>query len=228
MKACSTREVERYLLTLEGWRGLEDKQTRVSCSCSVRIVRWFTSLATVTDFIDCIQHGLVCQVNMFAERCREATAAATFYEALPSLVFKLGFAASPIFDQSGSPNKVMEQARSTQWRSSTWNRNRHLALLLDYYINKVWKHFYVFSICWAACESLGDFTPRLQSALGPKTVKDVPRWARDFLRLLEYYKGASFVAARLKRVSWNMTTCFSGIGCAEVAGYPVSINPRTM
>ncbi|CAK9006394.1 unnamed protein product, partial [Durusdinium trenchii] len=54
-------------------------------------------------------------------------------------------------------------------------------------------------------------------ALGPKTVKDVPRWARDFLRLLEYYKGASFVAARLKRVSWNMTTCFSGIGCAEVA-----------
>lgn len=51
---------------------------------------------------------------MFAERCREATAAATFYEALPSLVFKLGFAASLVFDQSGSPNKVMEQARSTQ------------------------------------------------------------------------------------------------------------------
>lgn len=50
---------------------------------------------------------------------------------------------------------------------------------------------------------------------GPKSIKQVPHWARDFLKAIEKHKGYRYVVRCLKGISWNLTSCFSGIGCAE-------------
>lgn len=58
------------------------------------------------------------------------------------------------------------------------------------------------------------------SPAGPRTIAAVPCWAFEFLTLLGKQLGHDFVTQTLKRVSWRLTTCFSGIGCAELARDP--------
>ena len=40
-------------------------------------------------------------------------------------------------------------------------------------------------------------------------------WASDFLKLLELCFGKIFLEEKLRGWQWNVSTAFSGLGCAE-------------
>ena len=48
-----------------------------------------------------------------------------------------------------------------------------------------------------------------------RSVKDVYRWPNMFLEKAASCFGVKWVAQRLRRWKWELSTAFSGVGCAE-------------
>lgn len=59
--------------------------------------------------------------------------------------------------------------------------------------------------------------PGAQHPFGPKTLMGSYKWADKFFTALASQYGAGTVAKRLQSWSWDASTCFSGVGCAEMA-----------
>lgn len=68
------------------------------------------------------------------------------------------------------------------------------------------------------------FYPKTSVAAAPDgspvhfhTISDMYKWADLFLDRLAVCFGVDMVAGRLATWKWNLSTCFSGVGCAESA-----------
>ena len=53
-----------------------------------------------------------------------------------------------------------------------------------------------------------------------ETIEDTYKWAFKFIDRASISFGYQWVANRLRKWRWNMTTAFSGVGCAEAAFAP--------
>ena len=50
---------------------------------------------------------------------------------------------------------------------------------------------------------------------GPSTLDECFTWPGTFLEALGQHYGTELMSKQLSRWRWNVTTCFSGVGCAE-------------
>ena len=55
-----------------------------------------------------------------------------------------------------------------------------------------------------------------------RSIADTYKWASLFLERVATCFGQDWLTQRLARWSWNLSTCFTGVGCAEQARAPVS------
>ena len=49
-----------------------------------------------------------------------------------------------------------------------------------------------------------------------RTVRSTYLWAKEFLKAVAQRYGKDFVYQGLASWRWSMSTCFSGVGCAEI------------
>lgn len=61
--------------------------------------------------------------------------------------------------------------------------------------------------------------PGASDPKGFKSVLQTYGWAHRFLRRLANQFGTQAVAVKLQKINWFVTTCFSGVGCAETVHY---------
>lgn len=54
---------------------------------------------------------------------------------------------------------------------------------------------------------------------GFRSVLQTYAWAHRYLRRLANQFGTEAVAVKLQQINWFVTTCFSGVGCAETVHY---------
>ena len=66
--------------------------------------------------------------------------------------------------------------------------------------------------------------PNATHPKGPRSIYSSFKWAGAFLDRLCGKFGRSVVAQKLRRWQWDMTTCFSGIGCAEAVPSSFVVN----
>lgn len=61
--------------------------------------------------------------------------------------------------------------------------------------------------------------PGASDPKGFPNVQQTYAWPHRFLRRLANQFGTQAVAVKLKKINWFVTTCFSGVGCAETVHY---------
>lgn len=80
------------------------------------------------------------------------------------------------------------------------------------------------SIIWRRCYPKTSIQkPNENDPLGPRSVIQTFDWPHEFLRRLSKAFGESAVQMKLDRWSIDATSCFSGMGCAEMVQTPASI-----
>ena len=55
-----------------------------------------------------------------------------------------------------------------------------------------------------------------------RSIADTYKWATLFVERIAVCFGQDWVKQRLENWSWNLSTCFTGIGCAEQVRTPAS------
>ena len=83
----------------------------------------------------------------------------------------------------------------------------------------LWCLAFLCPITWSLSRSCWPKTKQLKATdkhpLGPKTIKASFRWAPNFVGRVMKEFGPDQVLPKFKDWRWDVSTCFSGIGCAE-------------